>query len=131
MTESAAGPFVGSWTLIPESVAYEQGPDPVSEVHVISAEAGKLRLTATWTDANGMPGHISHLIGFSPTERTFATFVDSRSLAITTTNRGRTVGRSVMQLSSDGSQLFTAVSGIDEEGQPFVNRATFNRTASP
>ena len=56
----AYAPFLGLWSLIPESCRYEQGAAPRSGAYLIEeVEAGRVRFVARWTDDEGTPHEVA------------------------------------------------------------------------
>ncbi len=121
--------FEGTWQLVPGRCSYEHTLPPREGTYRIAATPEGLAFIIDWVDARGSVEHNEFRLTWEGEVPASLELVDDSTLNTTIERAEQVIAHASRRLSSDGSQMEIVQSAFTPDGQPFVNRAWYQRKA--
>ena len=122
-----ARPFEGTWRLLPEQSAFEQGGAPQSGTYKIAAMPGGLAFALDFIDWQGKERHIEFRLTWDSDTPASLELVDEHTLNTTIERDDVVVAHATRVLSEEGTRMEIVERGFTPDGKPFINRAAYLR----
>ena len=127
MGSTDARAFEGLWRLLPERCEYQHQAPPRSGTYRIRPLPDGLGFTLDWVDAAEESHHLEFELGWDRDTPASLELVDERTLNTTVEKDGRVTAHATRRLSAEGDELEIIQQGFKPSGEPFTNRAWYQR----
>lgn len=119
--------FEGTWKLLPERCVYQFEKPPREGTYKIAATPEGLSFVLDWVDSDGDPRHSDFRLTWAGDDPASLELVDERTLNTTVERNDQVVAHASRRLEPDGAQMEVVQQGVTPQGNPFLNRAWYQR----